>query len=53
MSRGFKMVLFTEPSETFVGNKCTLPSALLVFLNIISDGNENPNIIIFKKCGNI
>jgi len=28
-NRGFKMVLFTEPS-TFVGGKCALPSALLV-----------------------
>jgi len=25
-SRGFKMVLFTEPSEAFVGDKCALPS---------------------------
>jgi len=31
--RGFKMVLFTASrGNTFVGGKCALPSALLVFL---------------------
>jgi len=29
---GFKMVLFTEPSKTFVGGICAIPSALLVFV---------------------
>ena len=34
-SRGFKMVLFTDRRKTFVGGKCALPSALLVFEKIV------------------
>jgi len=34
-TRGFKMVLFTQPSKQFVGGTCAPPSAVLVLFTCV------------------